>query len=84
MNQKSKLLQITALGMMTSTIALTSVEIIPTARDSYAPVTVELNVGKPAQALKCNNTCRRQAAKAAARFGRAIWRGRNNQQQQSR
>ena len=41
MNQKSKLLQITALGMMISAIALTSVEIIPTARGSYAPVTVD-------------------------------------------
>jgi hypothetical protein len=83
MNQKKlKLIQLTALGIITSAIALISVEIIPATKGSHAPIAVELNIGKSAQALKCNNACRKATAKAAARFSRAIWRGRNREQQQ--
>ena len=78
MRNKPKLIRLTALGMMTSAITLISVEIIPTAQGLYAPLKVELNIGESAQALKCNNACRR----AVARLGRAIWRGRNRNEQQ--
>ena len=86
MNKKSTVAKIATLGLLTTTLAFTNLEIAKSKTDSASTVALQLNVGEPAGAA-CRSQCAKvigNVAKSAVRgiFRRTVNNGTGSQPQQ--
>ncbi len=84
MNKKFILAKVTTLGLLTTTLAFTNLEIATSKAGSTSLMTLQLDVGQSASALKCNSRCAKAIGRAGVSAVRSIWnRSRQQQQQQN-
>ncbi|HHP7230518.1 MAG TPA: hypothetical protein ACFCUY_06630 [Xenococcaceae cyanobacterium] len=79
MNNKSTIAKVTTLGLLTTTLAFTNLEVATSKTGSASStVALQLNVGEPASAGNpCNRTCQKAASLVGERVFRHWWNNRN-------